>query len=222
MQVIVAPHRGPSLAAVGAVFAGLFVTSLVVSTALAGGEHFPSPYEPVSDAAAYFSRHAAAMTAASFLQFAAAIPLGIYTATLVSRLQFLGLRVAGVHIALFGGMAASCLLLISALGQWVLAQGELAGATRALHLFVFATGGPGHVVPLGLLVAGAAVTAGLARQLPRWMMIAGLAIAALAELSALSLVVPAAAILLPLARFSGLIWIVCAGALLPRSPRSAS
>lgn len=210
-------HRGPSLGVVGFLFAALFIGSLAVGTALAGGDHFPSPYAPASVTAAWFAQHARAVAAAAFLQFGASIPLGIYTATVVSRLQFLGLRAAGVLIALFGGLAASFFLALSALAQWVLAQvtGD-PGAVHALHWFAFATGGPGHVVPLGLLVAGLAVTAGLTRRLPRWLMISGLIVAAVAELSSLSLLLPAAAYLLPLARFPALVWIVCAGVLLPR------
>lgn len=209
-------HRGPSLVAVGSVFAALFIASLAVGTAMAAGEHFPSPFAPEAATAAYFAQHAQAVAAAAFLQFGAAIPLGIYTATVASRLQFLGLRAAGVFIALFGGLAASFFLALSALTQWVLAQPGTSGAVHTLHWFAFATGGPGHVVPLGLLVAGVAVSAGLTMRLPRWMMIFGLVVAAVAELSSLSLMVPAAAWLLPLARFPALVWIVCAGALLPR------
>jgi hypothetical protein len=209
-------HRGPSLLALGSVFAALFLASLAAGTALAGGEHFPSPFAPEAATAAYFAQHAQAVAAAAFLQFGAAIPLGIYTATAASRLQFLGLRAAGVFIALFGGLAASSFLALSALTQWVLAQPGTSGAARTLHWFAFATGGPGHVVPLGLLVAGVAVSAGLTMRLPRWMMIFGLVVAAVAELSSLSLILPAAAWLLPLARFPALVWIVCAGALLPR------
>ena len=212
-------HRGPSLVAVGTAFVVLFVASLVVGTLLAGGEHFPSPFGPEAQSAAWFSRHASAVAVTAFLQFGAAIPLGIYTATAVSRLQFLGLRVAGVFIALFGGLAASFFLALSALSQWVLAQSGVAGAPaamRVLHWFAFATGGPGHIVPLGLLLAGVSVTAGLTRRLPRWMMVFGLIVAAIAELSTLALVLPAAVWLLPLARFPALVWIICAGALLPK------
>ena len=212
-------HRGPSLLALAITFAALFLASLILGTALAGGEHFPSPFGPEGCAGAYFSQHAKAVAISAFLQFGAAIPLGIYTATAVSRLQFFGLRVAGVFIALFGGLAASFFLALSALGQWVLAQSGVAGspgATRVLHWFAFATGGPGHVVPLGLLLAGISVTAGLTRRLPRWMMIFGLVVAAIAELSSFVLVVPAAAWLLPLARFPALVWLICAGALLPK------
>lgn len=220
MNTTDAKHRGPSLLALAVVFAGLFVASLVSGTVLAGGDHFPSPFGPEAAAGMYFSRHATAVTVSAFLQFAAAIPLGIYTATAVSRLQFFGLRVAGVFIALFGGLAASFFLALSGLVQWVLAQTAATagpGPVRVLHFFAFATGGPGHVVPLGLLLAGISVTAGLTRRLPKWMMVFGLIVAAIAELSTLSLVFPSAAWLLPLARFPALVWILCAGGLLPRT-----
>jgi hypothetical protein len=38
-----------------------------------------------------------------FLQIGALIPLGIFAATIVSRLRFLGIDAAGPNIALFGG-----------------------------------------------------------------------------------------------------------------------
>jgi hypothetical protein len=99
---------------------------------------------------------------------------------------------------------------------------DSAATVRALHLFAFATGGPGHVVPLGLLLAGVAVPAGLMRFLPRWTMTFGLVVAGIAELSTLSLLVPAAAFLLPIARFPAFIWILTAGALLPQSRRRSA
>src|ERR1700738_2858419 len=154
-------HRGPSLLAVETVFPGRFVANLVLVTVLAGGQHSPSPFAP--DAADWFSRHRTAVRIGAFLQFGASIPLGIYTATIVSRMQFFGLRAAGPHIALFGGLSASFFLAVSALIQWVLAQDGIAvsGATaRTLHYLAFATGGFGHVVPLGLLLAGISLTAG--------------------------------------------------------------
>ena len=211
-------HRGPSLLALAIVFVLLFLASLVVSTLLAGGEHFPSPFAP--GASEWFSRHPAAVLAGAFLQFGASVPLGIYTATIVSRMQFFGLRVAGVHIALYGGLSASVFLALSALIQWVLGQADVASsaaAVRTLHHLALATGGFGHVVTLGLLLAGISVTAGLTRRLPRWMMIFGLIVAALAELSSIGLVFRPAMLLLPLARFPALVWIICAGALLPTS-----
>src|SRR5207245_5637468 len=148
--------RAPSLAAVAITFVALFLASLILGTVLAGGEHFPSPFGPEGLSSAYFSQHATPVTVSAFLQFGAAIPLGIYTATAVSRLQFFGLRVAGVFIALFGGLAASFFLALSALTQWVLAQAGVAGsagATRVLDWFAFAPAAPRPGARLALRVA---------------------------------------------------------------------
>ena len=219
-----ASHRGPSLLGLGIVYAALFLASLVASALLAGGAHFPSPFASQALARAFFGEHADAVRLGAFLQFGAAVPLGIYTATVTSRLRFLGANVAGVSIALVGGLTASCFLALSALLQWALAQpgvADSAAAVRTLHLLAFAAGGPGHVVPLGLLLAGAAVPAGIMRFLPRWMMIFGLAVAAVAEVSSFSLLFPAAAWLLPIARFPAFAWLVIAGARLPVSRRRA-
>ncbi|MDF2697954.1 MAG: hypothetical protein K0S65_6337 [Labilithrix sp.] len=218
-------HRGPPLTALAVVHASLFVASLAITTALAGGAHFPSPFQPADISRAYYSEHAEAVKTGALLQFGASIPLGIFTATIVSRLRFLGIEVAGVFISLFGGFAASAALASSALAQWVLSQPEISmptsitsgGADRALHLLAFAFGGPGYVVPFGLLIAGVAVTGGLHRLLPMWLMWSGLVVAVLAELSTLSLRLPLATVLLPLARFPGLVWIVWAAAVLPAS-----
>jgi hypothetical protein len=214
-----ARHRGPSLVAVASVYTALFLASLVVSTALAG-EHFPSPFQPEALSLAYFARHADAVRVGAFLQFGAAIPLGIFAATVVSRLRFLGVNVAGGFIALFGGLGASIFLAISALVEWVLSQlggTAVEAAVRALHLLAFATGGTGHVVMAGLLVAGVSVAGGLSKLLPRWLMWFGLVVAALAELASLSLVFVPATFLLPLARFSAFVWMIGVGVLLPKT-----
>jgi len=52
-----------------------------------------------------------------------------------SRLRFLGIDVAGVSIALFGGVAASILLALSALSGWTLSQLGIAEQTGALSGF---------------------------------------------------------------------------------------
>src|SRR5262245_38371821 len=130
-------HRGPSLGALGVVFVSLFALSLAVTMAMTGGARFPTPYEPVALAQDYFSGYANAIRIAAFLQFGAAIPLGIYTATVTSRLKFLGMRAAGTDIALFGGFAASLLLALSAGAGWALTppgMEEETGDLRALHL----------------------------------------------------------------------------------------
>src|SRR5205823_6073173 len=52
------------------------------------------------------------------LHFGAAIPLGIFTASAVSRLQFLGARAAGASIALFGEFAMALTMLVSLSMVW--------------------------------------------------------------------------------------------------------
>src|SRR5262249_22044025 len=131
-----------------------------------------------------------------------------------------GMKVAGIHIALVGGVAASIALATSAFAQWVLAQPgitESIGVLRALHLFAFAAGGPGFAVPFGLLLSGIAVVGGIQRFIPRWLMWVGFVLAAVAELSILAFVVAPAVFLLPIARFLGMFWLIGAGAVLPRS-----
>jgi hypothetical protein len=211
-------HRGPSLLALAIVFTALFAASLIVSTVMAGGEHFPSPFQPEALSSAYFAEHADAVRAGAFLQFGSAIPLGIFAATAVSRLRFLGVNVAGGFIALFGGFAASIFLAASALTQWVLSQmgGASDSTVHALHLLAFVTGGVGYVAPAGLLVAGISVTGGLSKLLPNWLMWCGLVVAAVAELSTLSLVAAPAMYLLPAARFPAFVWMICVGGKLPK------
>jgi len=116
---------------VGTIFAGLFVASLVLATVLAGGEHFPSPFAP--DAADWFSRHRTAVLIGAFLQFGAFHSTRDLHGDHREPMQFFGLRVAGVHIALFGGLSASFFLAVSALIQWVLAQDGIAVSGVAAH-----------------------------------------------------------------------------------------
>jgi hypothetical protein len=208
-------HRGPSLLAVAIVFAGLFVGSLVVVAAATGGAHFPSPFAPAAASDDFFAAHRDALRFAAFLQFGASVPLVIFAATASSRLRFLGIEAAGTLITLVGGVLASAMSALSALLQWTLVQADLGTDARALLWLSWLTGGPGVVVPFGLLVAGIAVTGGLSRKLPRWVMASGIVVAAAAELSSLSLVFAPAMVLLPIARFTGLAWLVVVGALLP-------
>jgi len=219
-----ARHLGPNLGAVSVVYTVLFLASLVVTGIMTRGSHFPSPFIAPDLAQAFFAGNGHAVKIAAFLQFGAAVPLGIFTATVVSRLQFLGVNVAGVFITLVGGFAASLFAATSALLQWVLAQPGIASqaaVTRILHLLSFATGGVGFVVPFGLLLAGVSVIAWFTRMLPRWLVWLGLVVAIIAELSSLSLVFTPAVYLLPAARFAGFVWIIATGFLLPRSRAEA-
>ena len=140
----------------------------------------------------------------AFLQFGAAIPLGIFTATMVSRLQFLGVRAAGPYIALFGGLMTAFNIAVSALMLWVMAYPGIARETtvlRALYYLVFSIGGVGFSVPMGILIAGLSVPAAILKLLPKWLVVSGLALGIVGELSALSLIIPQALFLIPLSRF---------------------
>ncbi|MGK3961411.1 hypothetical protein WMF38_50940 [Sorangium sp. So ce118] len=213
-------HLGPNPGAVAAVFMLLFLASLVPVTLLMSEAHFPSPLQTPDEVVAYFRGDVGArVRLCAFLQFCAAMPLGVLSATMVSRLRFHGSSAAGPSIAWFGGLAASTAMAISALIQWSLAQpglAEDAALTRGLHFLIFAVGGPGYTVPLGLLLAGICVPALIMGLLPRWLAVAGLVLAAIGELSALSLVIPGALFLVPLTRFPGFIWLIVAGFKLPR------
>ena len=131
------------------------------------------------------------------------------------------MRAAGVNIALFGGLAASFFVALSALIQWVLGQPGIAGdqeLTHALFLILFATGGPGYSVPLGLLMAGISVSAGFAKLLPKWLVVFGVILGIIGELSALDLLSHQALPLIPLTRFPAFVWMIAAGFKLPSHP----
>jgi hypothetical protein len=210
---------GPPLAGLAAVSTALFLTGLIASTAMAG-KAFPSPFGSAAGILAYFRGHQDAARVSGFFQFAAAVPLAIYAATASSRLRTLGIRAPGATIALAGGALAAAFLSISGLVTWTLAQPAVLGSAplvRGLHDLAFAAGGPGSVVPFGLLIAGLAVPAAFGALLPRWLAGTGLIIALAAEFSTLSLLADGFAYLLPAARFAGLVWLITAGVLLPKA-----
>jgi hypothetical protein len=211
---------GPPLGILAVVFTALFVAGLAISTLMAGGDTFPSPFDTPATILAYFHHHQSAVRVSAFLQFAASIPLAIYTATASARLRNLGIRAPGATIAQTGGVLAAAMLALSGLLSWVLSRPEAVNepaVVRALHDLAFATGGTGHVVFLGLLVAGIAVPGLLAGLLSRRLALIGLIIAAVAELSTLTLLLTDLAILLPIARFTALAWLIAVGFLLPHT-----
>jgi hypothetical protein len=209
---------GPPLGILAVVFTTLFIGGIVISTIMAGGDTFPSPFGSSAQILTYFHDHQDAVRVSAFLQFAASVPMAIYAATASARLRNLGIRAPGATIALVGGILAAAMLGLSGLVTWVLSRPELLGepaVVRALQDLAFAIGGTGHVVFLGLLVAGIAVPGLLAGLLPRRLALTGLVIAAIAELSTLTLLVSGTAFLLPIARFTALAWLIAIGFLLP-------
>lgn len=195
---------------------GLLLAGLVCSAALGGT--IPSPFGSAESIQHYFLAHPSAAKASGTLAFASSVPLAIYAATASARLRQLGVTAPGATIALAGGLLSASALSLSGLLQWTLSQPGVRGdasLVRGLHDLSFLTGGPAHVVALGLLIAGIAVPSLILGLLPRALAWAGLAIAGLAELSTVVLIWPSLAVLVPIARFPGLIWLIAAGFLLP-------
>src|SRR5262245_21098519 len=214
-------HKGPNLGMLAIIFTALFNTGLYFVISFSpNSPHFPGPWESAETISTYFRGHPTAVLMCAFLQFGAAIPLGLFTATVASRLRFLGAKVAGVHVALFGGLMTTVNLALSALVLWVMAYQGIAEdgpVLRALYYLTFAVGGVGYSVPLGLLIAGVSIPSGFFKFLPKWMVAFGLLIAVAGELSWVSLIFPSLLFLIPLTRFPGFIWLIIAGFMLPKS-----
>jgi hypothetical protein len=112
----------------------LFLAGLHPVTIVGGQPHYPGPWEPAETMTAFFQARPMAVRLCAFLQFGAAIPLGIFTATIVSRLQFLGSRAAGVSIALFGGITTSMMIMAASIALWVMAQPGIADNSPMLQV----------------------------------------------------------------------------------------
>src|ERR1700753_3377453 len=171
---------GPSLVLVGGMALGFFIGGLGISAALGGV--LPSPFSSTAVVQGFFRDHPTAVQAGGIFLFASSARRSV----------------------------AMDPLALSGLLQWSLSRPEGsadAAVVRAISTLAFLVGGPGHVVPLGLLVAGIAVPSLIIRLLPRPVAWGGLVIAVIAELSTLALVSPSLAILLPIARFPALIWL---------------
>jgi hypothetical protein len=208
----------PLLAAISLV---LLLTGVVVGVALGGV--MPLPYGSDPAIQDYVASHHAAAVAIAVGTFGSSIPLAIYAATASARLRQLGITAPGATIALAGGLLASAGLALSGLTAWTLSRPEVtsdAALVRALYYLTYLTGGPWHVVTLGLLIAGIAVPSLIVGLLPRPVAWTGLVIAVLAELTTLVLIWPGLSPLLPVARFTALIWLIVAGALLPLRRRN--
>src|SRR5882724_4572748 len=213
---------GPPLTPVALVYTLLFAANLISAALLRHGAAFVTPFGDPESARAFFSGNPLAVKVSAFFFFGSAVPLGIYTATVVSRLSFLGVRAAGTNIALFGGFAASGAIAISGLCTWVLSVPEVAAslvAARVLYFLSFLFGGVAFAVAFGLLAAGVSVTSHFARLLPRWLVVLGIVVAAAGELSSLSLIAYPANLAIPVTRFVGFAWLILVGGRLPETLR---
>ena len=218
-------HAGPPLGIVATIFVLLFNAGLYPVTAFGGKPVFPSPGESRDIIVAFFQARPSAVLLCAALHFGAAIPFGIFTATVVSQLRFLGVRAAGAYIALFGGFATAFNMMAAASVLWTMSYPGIAQDStlvQALYRVQFALGGPGFSVPFGLLIAGVSVTAGFSKLLPKWIVVLGLALAVVGELSWLDILFPKALFLIPLTRFPGFVWLIAAGFALPKTVTRAT
>lgn len=209
-------HFGPPLWVPAVLHPALFIASLVFALGLAQGT-YPLPWSTLEVKMAYFTANASMTHAMGFLQVGSAVPLAIFTATIVSRLQFFGSRAAGPTIALAGGLLASFSLAGSGMMEWMLSRpGTLANPmlVSAFQDLAFALGGPLYMAGMGLLLLGVSIPLFFMRLVPRWVVMMGFALGVVAEISTLSLLVDKAAFLMP-ARFPAYVWMIAVGATLP-------
>lgn len=185
----------------------------------------PLPYGPVGAVAAYVRAQPAAVRIIAVATFASSVPLAIYAAAASARLRRLGVGRAAATIALTGGILAAGALGLAGLLGWTMSWPEVAADTalaRALYLLVFLTGGPGHIVALGVLVAAMAASGLTRAALPRPVARIGLATAVLAESALLVLIWPVLGVLLPIARVLALTWLVAASITITHVPQGDS
>jgi len=213
-------HQGPHIGALAIVWTVLFCAGLAPVTTFGGRPYFPGPWAPPSAFAAFFQTRPTAVLACAFFHFSAAIVLGIFTASAVNQMRFLGVRAAGVNIALFGGFATAFNIIAGSMVLWTLTHPIVsadAALTTALYFLDFGFGGVGFSVPYGLLMLGLSIPAGFLRLLPKWIVISGVALGAIGVLSTLDIAFPQALPLIPLTRFPGFLWLIAAGFALPRT-----
>jgi hypothetical protein len=220
-----AVHKGPHPGMLAILYTVLFCAGLYPVTALYKQPYWPGPWEPASVIVPYFQTYGGRVLFCVFLQLGAMICLGIFTATIISRLHFLGARAAGVYIALFGGFLVVFDAMAGSMAMWTLLRPAVLDhppLLLALYYLGYGLGGPGFSIPMGLLMAGVSVTAAFMKLLPKWVIVLGLILAAAGELSWFHLVAPKLLFLIPLVRFPGFIWLIAVGFLLPKTRRAAS
>lgn len=212
-------HTGPNL---------LVLTILYVGLMIAGGSRlnaaFAIPHDSAAKAVAYVAKYGWSIQLGSFFELLSAIPLGLFIATTISRLRFLGVQAAGESIAFLGGIGATVMLILSALANWSLTRpgiAEATGAAQALRSISFACAGPAFVVLLGFFLVGVSLTAGLHKFMPSWLMWLGIVVAIACELATLTVLNFTAGYFIPVGRFISILWMIGVSLTLPASiPRA--
>ena len=213
-QIRIPRFYGPNTGMVATVFVLLFLAGLMPVTAFGGTPYFPGPTASVQEMVNFFSHRRAGVLLCAFLQFGSAIPLGIFTTTMIARLKFLGVRAAGLEIALFGGLTTAIGLIIGNSFSWATTYPGIPENPELLHAIYrisFGIGGPGYAVPFGLLAAGISIPAFFFKLLPKWVVVLGIFVAAAGVLSWFEMLNVRLLPLIPLTRFPGFVWIIAAG-----------
>lgn len=211
---------GPPLLVPALAFAGLTVAGAVL------GSSSPRAGTGAEATLAWTAAHGTLLSVGAALLLGSAFPLVVYAATVVRRLQRLGVSAPGPLMGFAGAVLAAGSLGVSASVGWVAAQtaglGDAALA-RALVWLWFATGGIGFAAPLGLLLLGLGVPALLRRLVPRWLAWTALVVGGLAVLSTFALVTEVLYPLIPVGRFGGVLVLVAFAVALPatRNPEVA-
>lgn len=213
-EIAVRMPGGPPLLVPAIAFAVLTVAAVLVSVKT------PTPAASAQTVLTYQLEHGTVVRLGGFLQFAAALPLAIWAATVHGRLSALGVRAVGTTMALVGGVLASASLALGGLIGWTSAETAHLhdpAIARMLGDLGFATGAVGYVVPFALLMAGVAVPALLKELMPRPLAITGLVIAVIGMLSTATLLTLTLGPTVPVVRFGGLIWLLAVSAMLTHS-----
>ncbi len=212
-------HRGPHLGILAILYTMLFCVGLYPVTNLYKLPYWPGPWEPASIIVPYFQLYGQRVLFCLVLQLGALICFALYSATVVSRLRFLGAKAAGTYIAMFGGLLVVSDAFVGAMTMWTLLHPgviEHPQIVLALYYLCYGLGGPGFSVPMGLFLAGVSITAGFMKLLPKWLVVFGVVLAVAGELSWLHLAFAKLLFLVPLVRFPGFIWIIATGFMLPK------
>jgi hypothetical protein len=162
-------HKGPNPGMLAVLYTALFCVGLYPVTGMYKAPYWPGPWEPASVIVPYFQTYGARVLFCLVLQLGAMICLGLFAATVVSRLHFLGARAAGLYIALFGGFLVVADAMAGTMAMWTLLRPgvvEHPPLVLALYYIGYGLGGPGFSVPMGLLMAGVSVTSAFLKLLP--------------------------------------------------------
>ncbi|HEY3079620.1 MAG TPA: hypothetical protein VGM69_06905 [Chloroflexota bacterium] len=166
-----------------------------------------------TDVAAYFAANRAQVRGMSFVFALAALALLVFVACSAGMLadRTPQRRSALPGLALGAGTLSAGFWLLTALLMWVLSR-PVASADAVLlatmHELAYVTGGPAHVLFLGVFLGAASAAVWSSSLLPRWVAWTGAVAAVASTLAALALLWEPATLLLPVARGLAMLWIL--------------